>query len=108
MTLDIDITAEQFAIVSDILERYLPPGATVWAFGSRATHTAKKSSDLDLVVDHQGTPLTLFEESVLKEAFDNSLLPFKVDIVDWSSISDSFKQLIQGQRIRIFSKGIIS
>ena len=95
---DIDITPEQFAIVHTILKKHLASDAQVWVFGSRAKHTAKKSSDLDLVIDQQGVPLTLSQESIIKEAFDNSLLPFKVDVVDWNAISDSFKRIIETQR----------
>ena len=46
---DIDVTPEQWVIVADILRKNVPHH-DVWAFGSRAKHTAKPFSDLDLAV----------------------------------------------------------
>lgn len=45
----IDLRPDLLAMVHEILARYVPE-AEVWAFGSRTTGTAKKHSDLDLVV----------------------------------------------------------
>jgi hypothetical protein len=33
--------------------------------------------------------------ALLKEDFSESDLPFKVDIIDWTSISDDLKKIIQ-------------
>ena len=46
---NIELSAEQLEIVQDILRQHVPE-REVWAFGSRAKHTAKKFSDLDLAV----------------------------------------------------------
>ena len=54
---------------------------TVWAFGPRATWNARKFSDLDLaIIGEQPTGLDL--SSRLAEAFAESNLPYKVDLVD--------------------------
>lgn len=98
---NIDITPEQFTIVQSILKKQLSKNARAWVFGSRAKQTAKKSSDLDLALDQQGVPLTLAAEGTIKETFDNSILPFKVDIVDWNAITDSFRKAIQDDCIEI-------
>jgi type I restriction enzyme S subunit len=84
----IDITAEQKKLICDLIIRFLP-NTTVWAFGSRVKYTAKTSSDLDLVAfsnPEQKTKLAL-----LREAFEESNLPFRVDILDWYSIPENFK-----------------
>lgn len=63
-------------------------------FGSRAKGTARKTSDLDLVLMTK-KPLEFSILADLKEAFSESDLSFKVDIVDWSDISESFQKLIE-------------
>jgi NADH dehydrogenase FAD-containing subunit len=45
----IDISTENWRIVRDILQRYVPD-REVWAFGSRAKWTAKEFSDLDIAI----------------------------------------------------------
>lgn len=49
----IDVSPEQWAIVRDILREHVPDHE-VWAFGSRATWTAKRHSDLDLATTPDG------------------------------------------------------
>lgn len=60
-------------------------------FGSRIKGTAKHYSDLDLVLLTEA-PLTIRQQRELEEAFSD--LPFKVDLIDWASCSDNFKQII--------------
>ena len=38
---------------------------------------------------------------LLTDSCSNSLLPFRVDIVDWSTISDDFKKQIEGNRTQL-------
>jgi predicted nucleotidyltransferase len=77
----IDLSVDQLNCVKSILIRVIP-GKTVWAFGSRVKGNSKKFSDLDLVIHSNQVLETciLFE---LKEAFSDSDLPFKIDIVEW-------------------------
>lgn len=79
-------------IVVKILKQYLPEYA-IWAFGSRVRGGAKKFSDLDLVVVTT-EPLSLEKLADVEEAFDQSDLPFKVDIVDWASTTEAFRNII--------------
>jgi len=85
------------AIVKAILARHVP-GAVVWVFGSRATGKAKKYSDLDLCIKASHT-LGLDVMSALAEDFSESDLPLKVDLVDWDSISDAFKAIIDRDKV---------
>ena len=62
-------------------------------FGSRIKGTAKHYSDLDLVLLTEA-PLTIRQQRELEEAFSDSDLPFKVDLIDWVSCCDNFKQII--------------
>jgi predicted nucleotidyltransferase len=100
---DIDIDASQWAIVHDILRRHVPE-FDVFAFGSRAKRTAKPYSDLDIVViSHTVLPLSLM--SALAEAFSLSDLPWKVDIVDWATTSDTFRTIIKRDQV-LLQKGL--
>lgn len=89
----IDIAPGHLQIVKSILQRHLPE-REVWVFGSRASGTAKKFSDLDLAVIGS-LPLTLGQLALLEHDFDESELPFKVDLVDWAAINGSFREIIR-------------
>jgi len=88
----IDVTAKQLKLVIDLITRFLP-NTTVWAFGSRVKFTAKPTSDLDLVAFC--TPEQKAKLHNIREAFEESNLPFRVDILDWNAIPQSFKTNIQ-------------
>ncbi len=87
------IDAGQLALVLRLLREQLPPGARVWAFGSRVAGKVKAYSDLDLLID-AGRRLSLNESAGLGEAFSESDLPWKVDLVDRHAIEESFWRLI--------------
>jgi len=95
----LDISSEHLAIVQQILRQQLP-SCEVWAFGSRVKGAAKPFSDLDLVIMSQ-QPLSLALMASLSEAFSESDLPWKVDIVDWSTTSSEFKAVIEQQKVKV-------
>lgn len=101
---DIDVTPEQWGIISSILKRNIP-GTEVWAFGSRATWTAKPFSDLDLAIIGSH-PLPLAATAAMAEEFSESDLPWKVDLVDWASTSESFRNIIANHKVVIQSPGV--
>jgi type I restriction enzyme S subunit len=92
MDLPIAVAPQEWAIVQRILKAIVPH-RTVWAFGSRARFAAKPYSDLDLAVVDVA-PLNLDETARLHEAFTQSDLPYKVDVVDWAATSPEFQALI--------------
>ena len=93
MTGAIDLSPAHLAIVELILAEHVPE-CEVRAFGSRATWTARDYSDLDLAVVGDG-PLHWRTLSRLREAFEESRLSMRVDVLDWHDISQSFQQVIQ-------------
>jgi predicted nucleotidyltransferase len=93
----IDISSENWLIVNEILQRFLPD-REVWAFGSRAKWTAKKYSDLDLAVIAD-EPLSIELMAEMNEAFQESALPFKVDVADWAEINPSFRKVIESHHV---------
>jgi len=89
-----DIRSDHLTIVRAILAKHVPD-AEVRVFGSRATRNAKAHSDLDLaILGREKTD----ENSLasLKTAFDETDLPFRVDVVDWRSLPESFVKLLDG------------
>jgi predicted nucleotidyltransferase len=81
-------------LVREILREHIP-GRAVWAFGSRATggRMLKRFSDLDLAVDGE---LTWKQRAALREAFEESLLPIKVDVVELGLVEAEFRERIVG------------
>ena len=89
----IDLHPSHLAAVERILAEHVPE-CEVRAFGSRATWTARDYSDLDLAVVGEA-PLHWRTLSRLKEAFEESRLPMRVDVLDWHTISESFRDEIE-------------
>ena len=95
-----DIRPDHLEMVQDILREHLPAGFKVWVFGSRANWTTKDSSDLDLAVE--GAASLDHKAMVgLEVAFEESDLPYTVDVVDLNSVSQDFKQIVEEQRVPI-------
>ena len=87
----IDLAPEHLATINAVLASVVPDALT-YAFGSRVTGRAKKHSDLDLAI--QATePLDWRQLAQLREAFETSDLPIRVDVVDWAACSPHFKAL---------------
>lgn len=101
----IDIRPDHWEIVQRILQEHVP-NLEVWAFGSRAKWSAKEFSDLDLAIITD-EPLPLDTSAALSEAFSDSDLPWKVDVVDWASVGDGFKQVIERDKVVLkFQDGV--
>ncbi len=96
----IDIKAIDRNLVVALLHKHLPEKTRVWVFGSRAKGTARKYSDLDLLIDI-GEKLPEQTKTELAVDFEESELPYKVDVVDWNNISDEFKEIIETDRIKL-------
>lgn len=100
MTKAIDLSAIELAIVRDILRTHLPPGTSVWVFGSRATASARRYSDLDLALEGE-RPLSLDLLGDVAEALSESDLPYKVDVIDLRTVDPAFHALIASDMIAL-------
>ena len=89
----IEITQHDLEVVRSILEGFVPD-AEIIVFGSRIHGTAKPWSDLDLAIKAQ-SPLDWKLLADIKEAFQESELPFRVDILDWNDITPAFRKAIE-------------
>ena len=92
----LDLSSNQKKIILELLKKYIP-GTEVWAYGSRTKQTAKPYSDLDMVAfisqdekDHI---------SNLREAFEDSNLPFRVDVFIWDEVPESFHKNIENNHV---------
>ena len=90
----IDITPGQRKSILGLLKRYLPE-TTVWAYGSRVKWTSTPRSDLDMVVF--SGPEQKLAVSNLKEAFEESDLPFRVDLFSWDEVPEQFRKNIEAE-----------
>ena len=93
----LDMRPDHIELVQRILRQHVP-SAEVWAFGSRAKWLARDTSDLDLCI--RATAALSFEKmGTLREAFEESNLPYKVDVVDWATTSESFRKIIERDKV---------
>ena len=86
------------AILREILSS-TAPNCAVWAFGSRAHGRGLKPfSDLDLaVLGGESTPGE--RSAALRREFEDSSLPFRVDVLDWVQLDDTFRELIRLEHV---------
>ncbi|MGB9706469.1 MAG: nucleotidyltransferase domain-containing protein [Microgenomates group bacterium] len=76
--------------IREIVFRYLDPQKhKVFIFGSWAEGKARKFSDIDIGVEGE-EPLPLLE---LEEAFEESDLPYLVEVVNFTHLSEKFKKV---------------
>jgi len=94
-TISLGLPQKYLEQVKAILRAHVP-SAEVWAYGSRVTGGSHEASDLDLVLRN---PRNLLEETgtlyELKEAFTESNLPIRVDVMDWARVPASFHKEIK-------------
>lgn len=92
---ELDLPAEDLRIVQSILAR-LAASRPVYVFGSRVTGRARRRSDLDLAIGGN-PPMGWTLRCDLKEAFDESDLPIRVDVVDLAEATGVFRKRIEGE-----------
>lgn len=99
MTDGLDVEPRWRSLVERILLRHAPRPCRVFAFGSRVGGRARRFSDLDLALD-AGRLLMLSETASLAEAFDESDLPWRVDL---TTCSDRFRREIDGHAVPVLA-----
>ena len=93
----LQLTANQYRQLITLLHRYLPDDTEVWAYGSRTKGTAQPWSDLDLVIMGNNSLRIALEQ--LREAFEESDLPFRVDLFLWDDLPENFRKNIEQHHI---------
>ena len=87
-----NVSRKHIETIKRILAQYVP-GCEVRAFGSRVIGPAKEHSDLDLAVV-AGERMERRAKMLLREAFEESDLPFRVDVIDYNAVSNEFRVII--------------
>ena len=92
----IAITPDQRKILLSLLARHLP-NTQAWVYGSRVRGTSRPESDLDMVVF--ATREQAHEVAELRESFEESNLPFRVDLFVWNEVPESFRKQIEREHV---------
>ena len=87
------LTPEDRAFVVSLLEKHVPQ-CEARVFGSRAKGTAREYSDLDIALIGDG-PIDTSVLFDLQVDFEESLLHFEVDVLDWRAIPESWRANIE-------------
>lgn len=88
------IAPEDLKIIHDILRSH----EHVYVFGSRVKGTYQKFSDIDICIKD---PISDYEASMLEDAFTESDLPFKVDVVLYHQVTPEFQKRIDQEAITL-------
>jgi len=73
----------------------------VFLFGSRADESCNFDSDIDIgVIGEQ--PLGKLYYKIINE-LENSIIPYKIEIVDFSLVSEEFKNMVLKGRIQVWN-----
>jgi predicted nucleotidyltransferase len=98
----LNVTEKHLQIILAILKQFLP-NCEVRIFGSRYHGTVKTYSDLDLaIVGKEKLDCNVLDDT--KEAFEESDLPYRVDLLDWNAISSEFRNVIETRGFDVIQK----
>ena len=92
----LDVSETHLGMLVGLIGRHLP-GVEAWAYGSRVKGKARRTSDLDLVVFSSPEKRSAVED--LREAFEESDIPFIVDLHVWDDLPESFHAQIRAQYV---------
>ena len=96
------VSPAEMEIILAIIKKHVPD-CDVLAFGSRFKGTHRESSDLDLAIVGK-SKLGLSLIGSIREDFMESDIPFKVDILDYHTISPAFREIIDSGHERIYQR----
>ena len=80
-------------IIKEIVFRHIPPNKyKVFVFGSRVSGRAGKWSDYDIGIEgEEKVPTRSIMD--IREALEESDLPYFVDVVDFNEVDEDFKKI---------------
>lgn len=88
----IKLCKQELQTVKNILSDHAPE-LDVLIFGSRANGNSHEHSDLDIAL-RGAHKLDILFLATLKDEFQESDLPFRVDIIDFHRVSPAFQKVI--------------
>ena len=93
------VSKEELKIIANIIAPFKDK-YNFFAYGSRVKGNFRELSDLDIMVRGE-IPININDFEELKEKFDNSSLPYIVNLVDYFSLIESFYNSIKKDLIKI-------
>lgn len=82
--------------ILQVLQKNIPEKDTkFYIFGSRAKGNFKEYSDIDIAVELPDKKLSADILGKILIEFNDSTLPYEVDVVDLNAIDEKFKKLIK-------------
>lgn len=92
-----ELTIQSEQCLRQLLQEHLPPRTAVYLFGSRARQQHRWNSDHDLWIE---ADIDLMTKSQIEDAIEESIIPFKVDIVTTRQLKGVFGDLVRKDAIR--------
>jgi hypothetical protein len=86
--------------VRRIVLQYVGPTADVLLFGSWARGDQRPASDVDVALDAHGRKLDRLVLARLRDALEESRVPWRVDVVDLAECDPAFRLRVLGEAIR--------
>ena len=93
--MQLKLSQEELDNIRVVLRAYFPSSDyEVLAFGSRVRGATRKNSDLDLALrGPHPVPPGLIPQAL--GAFEESSLPYRINLVDLHAVSDAFRKIIE-------------
>ena len=88
---------EDYLLISNALSTLKAKGARIYCFGSRARGDHGLFSDLDLMIEGESDFSS--ELATLREQFEESRLPIKVDLAQLKDFAESYKPGYQRDKL---------
>lgn len=86
-------------VKATVLRHLAGRDATVYLFGSRARGDARPTSDVDVgIVARPPLPPALMAE--LREALEESTVPYRVDLVDLAEAPPEYRRAVEREGVR--------
>ena len=97
---NVKLRPQDRAIVERILNQCVPDDVVISVFGSRVRGRMRHGSDLDIAFEGPG-PLDTDLRATVADAFEDSMLPFRVDIIDLSEVDEAFRAIVTAHAVRL-------
>ena len=84
------LDSSTLSFIKSTVRKHLPPDYKAFIFGSHIIGNNRKWSDIDIgILGASKLPTMTFFD--LEEELEESNLPYKVDLVDFTQVTDKFK-----------------
>lgn len=88
------------AIIEEVFKKHLD-NYELYLFGSRARDDESSASDVDLAVKIYNPHKKDYKLALIREDLEESIIPYKIDVLDMDSISNEFLNSITKDGILI-------